>query len=389
VAGNRPTLLDRLRTRLAAPRDAWLSLALLVAFALVAAAGSPPRAVPLHLFILGGLLLASFRLPVGRLAIIALLVAGVDLRLDYAAIGSDVLIVTRAAIQAVLEGGNPYGVGFAVSTPPGAPFPYGPLALLWYMPPLPVQAIEFGVALLILILLAIRGRPLGLALYATAPVLVVTANDGSNDTSLGLLLLVALTLAERLPRAGAFALGLAVAFKPTALAWAPPMIAWAGWTGALTLVLGAGLFWLPALIAWGPAAIADSIIRANTMHGSTYYSLAHALSRFGRIPPTIVLDILRFGVAGLLALLSLWRVRSPHAVIGWGAAIFLVVLFGGFWSTFAYFAALGPVVAWFADIWLGRADSRVRWPFDPVGHLAAWADRRWPPLESRAQRRTT
>jgi hypothetical protein len=261
------------------------------------------------------------------------------------------------------------------------------LALLWYMP-LPAQLIEFAVALAILGMLAVRGRLLGLALYACAPVLVVTAADGSNDTSLGLLLLIALVLTERWPRLGAFALGLAIAFKPTALAWAPPMVAFAGWTGMLTLALGAGLFWLPALVAWGPAAIFESIARANSIHGGTYYSLAHALARFGIGLSTVAFDAFRFGAAGLLGLLALWRVRTPHAVIGWGAAIFLLALFGGFWSTFAYFAAVGPIVAWHVDEWLGHADSRVRWPTDPVGRLAAAVDKRWSRLESTAQRRT-
>ena len=389
MAASRPAPLARLRARLAAPRDPWVTLALLVAFALTAAGGSPPRAVPLHLFILGVLALVSFRWPVARLSLIALLVAGIDLRLDYARIGSDVLAVTRAAIEQMLAGGDPYGVGYAVSTPPGAPFPYGPLALLWYPPPVPAPVIELAVAVAILAVLALRGRLLGLAIYATAPVLVLTATDGSNDTSLGLLLLIALVLAQRWPRAGAFGLGLAIAFKPTALAWAAPMVGFAGWTGLVALLAGAGLFWVPALIAWAPAAIADSIARANSIHGTPYYSLGVVLQRLGINPSPLVLDVLRFGAAALLSVLALLRVRSPQAVIGWGAAIFLLTLFGGVWSTFAYFAAVGPIVCWQLDGWLGRADSRIRWPGDPVGRLAARLDERWPGLESVAQRRST
>jgi hypothetical protein len=384
----RRRLSAALRPRAEIPQP-WVTLSLLVAFALVAAAGSPPRAVPLQLFVLGALLLLSFRWPVGHAALIALVVAGIDLRLAYAQQGSDVLLVTRAAIDTVLAGGNPYGVGYPVSTPPGAPFPYGPLALVWYLPAERPQLIETAVAIAIVILLGVRGRPLGLALYACAPVLVIPAGDGSNDTSLGLLLLIALVLAERLPRVGAFVLGLAVGFKPTALAWALPMVGWAGWTGLLALAAGGALFWLPALFAWGPQAIADSIIRANSIHASPYYSLAYALGRFAINLPAAALDVFRFTAAGLLGLLALWRARSPAAVIGWGAAIFLVGMFGGFWSTFAYFAALGPIVAWHVDEWLGRADARLRWPADPVGRLAAWLDDRWPRLESVAQRRTT
>ncbi|HEY7599898.1 MAG TPA: hypothetical protein VH741_08225 [Candidatus Limnocylindrales bacterium] len=388
MAASRPAPLARLLTRVAGPPDPWASLALIVAFALIAATGSPPRAVPLQLFIIGALALASFRWPVGPLAVIALLAAGYDLRLDFARAGSDVLAVTRAAIDVMLAGGNPYGVGYPVSTPPGAPFPYGPLALLWYLPAVSAQLIETTVGMAILLLLALRGRLLGLAIYATAPVLVATATDGSNDTSLGLLLLVALVLTERWPRAGAFALGLAIAFKPTALAWAAPMIGFAGWTGLLALAIGAGVLWLPALVAWGPAAIADSIVRANAVHVTPYYSLAHALQRYGINPPAAVLDVVRFGVAGTLAAISLLRVRSPQAVIGWGTAIFLVGMFGGFWSTFAYFAAVGPIVCWHLDGWLGRADSRVRLPADPVGRLGRWLDGRWSRLESSPQRRT-
>lgn len=390
MAAGRPTTGERLRALIPAARpDRWVTLSLLIAFALIAAAGSPPRAVHVQLIVVGVLLFLSFRWPFARLAVIALVVAGIDLRIGYARTGSDVLLVTGAAIDTFLAGGNPYGIGYSVSTPPGAPFPYGPLALLWYLPPIPAQVIETGVSFVILALLAIRGRLLGLAIYATAPVLVVTATDGSNDTSLGLLLLAALVLAERLPRAGALVLGLAIAFKPTALAWALPMIGWAGWTGALALAVGAGMLWLPALIAWGPAAIIESISRANSMHTSSYYSLAHALGRYGIVPPPLALTVFRFGVAGLLGLLALWRVRSADAVIGWGAAIFLVAMFGGLWSTFAYFAALGPIVAWRIDRWAGGEGSRVRWPADPLGRLSGWLDSRWPPLESAAQRRTT
>lgn len=390
MADSRPNRLRRTWARLPRPAarpEPWLTLSLLVGFVLTAAAGSPPPAVPLQLIVLGALLFISFRWPVGRLAVLALVVAGIQLRLGYAHAGSDVLVVTGAAIDTVLAGGNPYGIGYEVSRPPGAPFPYGPLALLWYMPPIPAQVIETGVSIALLVLLALRGRLLGLAVYATAPVLVVTAVDGSNDTSLGLLLLVGLVVAERMPRTGAFLLGLAIAFKPTALAWALPMIGWAGWSGALALAVGAGLFWLPALVAWGPTAIADSIIRANTIHNATYYSLGHVLARFGVEVPRALLDIGRLAAAGGLALLALWRVRSADAVIGWGAAIFLVALFGGFWSTFAYFAALAPVVAWKLDGWLGRDDARVRWPGDPIGWLAARLNDRWPPLESGAERR--
>jgi hypothetical protein len=62
-----------------------------------------------------------------------LLLAGIALRILHAdEFGSDVLAVTRSAIRYVSMGENPYGHGYLDSRPPGAPFAYGPLALLWY-----------------------------------------------------------------------------------------------------------------------------------------------------------------------------------------------------------------------------------------------------------------
>ena len=60
--------------------------------------------------------------------------------------------------------------------------------------------------------------------------------------------------------------------------------------------------------------------------------------------------------------------------------VFVVTLFAGWWSTFAYLAALAPVVCWHLDDWLGLGDLRIRWPGDPVGRATAWVDARWPVL---------
>ena len=129
----------------------------------------------------------SLRWRLGWLVIGVLAVAGVAMRLDLLHAGtSDVLTVTRSAIETTLAGGSPYGIGYASSSPPGAPFPYGPLALLWYLPfRADPRVVELAVSLLVLAVLALRGRPIGLAIYALALPLLLTASDGSNDTSGG------------------------------------------------------------------------------------------------------------------------------------------------------------------------------------------------------------
>ena len=99
-----------------------------------------------QLIVLTALLFASLRWRVAPLAIVALLVAGLDLRLAYfSPAGSDVDDVTRAAIARMLSGQSPYGVAYPQSVPPGSPFPYGPLTLLWYLPvPSPRRAEAVG-----------------------------------------------------------------------------------------------------------------------------------------------------------------------------------------------------------------------------------------------------
>jgi hypothetical protein len=340
--------------------------------------------VALHLIVLAVLLGLSFRWRIAPIALVALLLAGIDLRLAVVdTTYSDVAIVTRAAIDRMLDGGNPYGTGYAVSRPPGSPFAYGPLALLWYLPWPDPGVFDLLISMVILAVLVVRGHMLGAAIYATAPVLLVIASDGSNDTSAGLLLLLALVVLPRAPWAGAFLLGVAVAFKPYALAWAPSLLAWAGASAVIPLLAGAAVFWLPALVAWGPSAVAQSFATAQRIGVDAWYSLGQVLMRFGSPVPREVLDMLRYVAGTVVALAVVLTLRSSRGVIVGGILVFLATLYTGYWSTFAYFSAIAPVICWHIDDWLGQSDRRVAWPGDPVGRLTATVDRRVPLVEER------
>ncbi|MDQ3938782.1 MAG: hypothetical protein M3253_08910 [Chloroflexota bacterium] len=331
-----------------------------------------------HMLVLGLLLALSLRFHVGLAAVIALLFVGVDLRATYIGAGySDVGVVTLAAIERAFAGGNPYGVGYDISSPPGSPFAYGPLTLLWYLAPVNPRMVELVVSFAILTMLALRGRPLGLAIFAASPVLAQVASDGSNDTSAGLLLLIGLVTLARAPRAGAFVVGLAIAFKPYALAWAPPIVAWGGLMALLPLVLGAGLLWLPAILLWGAGSIVESFRLADATKPDPFYALGHALRRFGVNATRELLDTFRFVAGGLTTLAVLPAVRSHRAVVIGGTLIFVATLYSGWWATFAYLAAIAPVVCWYVDEWLGWS-GRVRWPTDPWATMTAAVDRRWP-----------
>ena len=289
------------------------------------------------------------------------------------------LVVSEAATREMLAGGNPYGQGYSESLPPGAPFAYGPLALLWYLPSLDDPGrLELLAAFVILGALAVRGRPLGLAIYAVTPAFVVSATDGSNDTTAGLLILVALLVALRAPLAGAVLLALAVAFKPYALAWLPGLIAYAGAVGPLLAFIAASaVLWLPALLAWGPESLLWSFRRADEVHAQPYYSLAYALGSPEHVPRGLWQG-LRIGVGVLLAVGSFVLVRSAASFIIVGTLVFGATLFLGWWGTFAYLAAVAPVLCWHVDDWLGLGQQRVVWPGDPVRSVTTWADRRYP-----------
>lgn len=365
--------------RAARERDLGIWLGLLVALVGLLATGTPPRVTVLALILVAVTLALSLRWRMAEVAVVVLLLIGVALRLQPPQGFSDVLIVTEAAIRETLAGGSPYGHWFAQSLPPGAPFAYGPVALLWYLPSLDDPGrLETLASLLILLLLAVRGRVLGLAIYAVTPALIVTTGDGANDTSAGLLILVSLLIAVRKPVAGAAVLAIATAFKPYALAWLPSLLAFGGVVGPV-LAFGAisVLTWGLASVAWGPDAILRSFQRANDLHGQSYYSLAYAVGAPDWIPKP-AWQALRIGTGVLIAALSFVVVRSAASFIVMGALVFGATLFLGWWSTFAYMAAVAPIICWHLDDWLGLGSGRAMWPNDPVRAVTEWADSRWP-----------
>jgi hypothetical protein len=353
-------------------------VALIVALVCLLQPGLPAR--PALLAAIGAvvLLVATTRWRVGWFAIVLLVTVGVVLRLQPPSGSSDVLAVTEAAIHEMLAGGNPYGHGFAESVPPGAPFAYGPLALAWYVPTLDAPGtMERLAAGFVLVALAVRGRPLGLAIYAVMPALVGLVSDGSNDTSAGLLLLVALLTCLRWPLGGAVLLAVATAFKPYALAWLPGLLAYAGsLLPLLAFLVTSAALWLLPMLRWGVEAMLWSFRQADAVHATPYYSLAYAVG--GEWLPQPAWQGLRVAAGFLLAVLSLRWVTTAASFIIVGSLVFLATLFLGWWGTFAYLAAVAPVICWHLDDWLGLGAGRVVWPGDPAGRASAWMDRRWP-----------
>jgi hypothetical protein len=358
-------------------RPIWL--ALVVALVLLVTTGTRPGGETIAALVaVGAILAVAVRWSVPVLGIGILVIVGVGLRASLEIHwGSDVMDVVASAIRHVAIGDNPYGVGYTASRPPGAPYAYGPLPLLWYAP---LQEdgweLELIMACLVLTLLAIRGKLLGLAFYAVGPTLVATSGDGSNDTSAGVLLLLALVVAERRPRLGAVLLAVAVAFKPYAAAWAPAFFVWGGWSVFAIFVASSVVLWSPVLFIWGIGSFLRSLDLADKIHGVTYWSLGELFeSVFHRGAPRDLFNQFRIVLGTVTAAATLRWARSIDGVILAGTLVYLVTLYAGFWSTYAYFGAIAPILCWKVDGWLGIPQRPiVRLPGDPPRPTAPRGD---------------
>ncbi len=340
-------------------------LAAIAAFLLLPATGPQPQVLLLGIPVALGIAWFAGR-PATAAVVVGVAALGIAWRI--AAIGqtSDVLTVTIAAASRALAGLDPWGVGYAVSLPPGAPFPYGPLALVWYLPfASDPRMLELAVSIGLCVALALRGRPLGLALYALTPAFVVVAVDGSNDTSAGVLVLLAFLAAERSPALGGGVLALAVAFKPYALAWAPALVAWGGLPVAFAFVAGSGVCWGWAVVAWGVEPILRSFELARLVHAEPSRSLARLWQDLGLVMParawfdslSLVLGAAGAGAAVLVVL----RRRTLAIAAVCGAVVYLVVLDAGWWASIGYLAGIAPLVCWHIDDWCGLGDRRHSW----------------------------
>jgi hypothetical protein len=308
--------------------------------------------------LIGVTLIAAARWRLRWIPVIVVLICGVALRWSVSSMeASDVSDVTQMAIMTARGGVNPYGVGYLISRPPGASFPYGPVDLLWYLPSLrdPTQ-LEVLVSFALMGLLGLRaalGRPVGLVIFALAPPLVLASVDGSNDTSAGLLILISLAIAARRPVLGAGALALAVAFKPYALAWLPPLVLWAGIPSLVAFVGVSVVAWSPVLFVWGVDSYLRSLAMAQQAHlRAAYWSLASIWNGIDPGTAPRALETIRFFLSGAVAVLGGMRVRSIDGVIAVGTVAFVIAQFGGYFGSYVYIAAVAPILCWRVDDWL-------------------------------------
>ena len=318
-----------------------------------------------------------------------LLILGIVVRIAYldpSFLGSDVLPIAEEAIDVLLDGGNPYGHEYVVSTNPYA-FPPG--NLLYYLPGFllgDMRATEIFAAGTVLVGLAwaawlIRNDwPVAaMGLYAAAPPLIELSTEGSNDTSAGALLFVSallLLVARRQSNGGllllsALLMGETLAFKLYMLPFWPFLVAYLGsqpwrlsltagasrslrasaWLAYASVSAGfAGLVSLPFFL-WSPTAFVDDLLSwsSATIHPIDGWNVWAFLLRWqGWNAQSALGDNLpRIDVALMLAAIIIGLiigVRRPSRALLFGAATWFVLMFFARWTTWAYFAGIAPVV---------------------------------------------
>ena len=290
---------------------------------------------------IGLTLVLAVRWQLKWLPVVVLILCGLALRLSvFGHEASDVADVTTNAIRMMNAGFDPYGIPYMASRPAGAAFPYGPVALFWYLPFRHDPAfLEFLVSVGLLCYFGLRaanGRPIGLAVMALAPPLVMAAMDGSNDTSAGLFILAAIALGVSRPMVGAAVLAVAVAFKAYAIAWVPAYLVWAGLPAVLAFAGASLVAWGPVLFHWGPESYLKSLAMAQQTHmREAYWSFAAILDSIAPGAAPRALETIRYVVAGAVAVLGARRVRSMDGVIVVGTLAFVLAQFGGYFGSYA------------------------------------------------------
>jgi hypothetical protein len=277
-----------------------------------------------------------------------MIVAAIVLRVGYIdACCTDQIAVSNAAWERVSHGlGGPYGVGYAETDPPGSPFPYGPLGLLWW---LPGSIVEFAAAVGIMVVLAWQRALVTLAAVAVLQPWAWVTFAGLNDYSPGLLILLGIIAIRTRPMLGAATLAVAAALKPYAFAWFLPAVGYAGLRGAAVMAITTAILWSPLFIWWGGVPPFLETIRLAARAHPEVNALNLPAARWVAVP---------------LAVLGLFARRWDDMVI-LGSAAFIVFLFLDRWASGGYWIAVIPI--------LGLALER---RFHPLNPTATFRDRR-------------
>ncbi|HEV2529656.1 MAG TPA: glycosyltransferase family 39 protein [Thermomicrobiales bacterium] len=291
--------------------------------------------------------------------------------------GSDTLLVTRAGIDVMTSGGNPYSQFYDVAIPPSTYFPYfiGEPAFYWIHLKLfgDIFHADLVSGVITLLLFAALVPIVGwfrsaaaVTLYAVSEQTVMTAASGSNDVSLMLLVTTAVVLLIysearrtsdrwRLPLLvlAALFMGWALLFKVFALVFFPFIVLALRQRGGRWLLFGgiaAGLF----TVAMAPYAIDDigGVVNSLTLAGVprdvwgfNIWTLINTQAPNFVIRMDSWIGKIQFPLTILLGLWLLLRRRSDlgSAILA-GLAVCFSLVFLAKWTSGAYYSGFLTVL---------------------------------------------
>ena len=310
--------------------------------------------------------------------------------------GSDVLDATFEGIGVLLGGASPYGHFYTMTRPPGQPLPYPPAALLLHLPGYLLagktgvfvnEAAFAGLTLALLGRLAARvsltlGLP-ALAVYAALGNMIYTSADGSNDTSTGAVLLLAVVAAAwawhrgwdpRGVTAAGLAAAMALATKQTTL-FVVLLLAVAIWQMAGRRValryLGVGAVLLLAIsvpFLWlGPVEYLHGLVAFAGVHLDVYgwniWTLAQSLRLPVLEPESAAIVNIVLTLAALVVVLRR-RISSIVQATFFGTLVTLVLFLTARWESVSYFAMIAPLILALPllAVWTARGPTRPTFP---------------------------
>ena len=235
----------------------------------------------------------------GSLILIAVLMLGVDIRVNAGDNrASDVMVATSEAVEVLESGADPYTHTYATTNPPGGLFGYPPGEIAFYALAQRLGAnlfevdrmagiVNLGLVAALVPLIGEGLAALAVGVLAVSPELVFHATDGSNDTVAAFLVLSGLValawapaasgrIGRRLWWGSAFAFGWALAFKEYAFpivcfvalfVWRSDAARARRWVAGIATT--AAVFVLP-FFAWNPAGFIANVGGALLVHRNVW-----------------------------------------------------------------------------------------------------------------------
>jgi hypothetical protein len=300
--------------------------------------------------------------------------------------GSDVILVTKEAIGVVARGENPYTHYYETTIPPGSPFAYLPGELLFHAIPNAIfggidrvnQWSGIGVVVLLAALAPLVGpgrAALATALYGTFGLAAYRAMDGSNDTGLGFLLVLATVLlawSERPSRVSrwffygsAIIFGWALGYKQFAALIYPFVLLYLRRRGGAWRGHGAIAIGLPVVATLPFLLVSPTALLSATTAGLTWHTNVWGLNLWAGLQPLApglvdavspALNVLTpLALLGIALAFALRPAASLSISLLQGLALLFAALFLARWTTSPYYTGAGALLA--AAIALTPPDS--------------------------------